>query len=1243
VGSKKANVKAIFCAAIEKESSAQRSAYLDEACRGDKQLRADVEALLKAHYEGKSLLDKPVLGPDVTLGDSPLTEGPGTRIGRYKLLQLIGEGGFGVVYMAEQQKPIRRRVALKIIKLGMDTKQVIARFEAERQALAMMEHPNIAKVLDAGATETGRPYFVMELVKGIPITEYCDKNNLDTRQRLELFIEVCKAIQHAHQKGIIHRDIKPTNVMITLHDGKPVPKIIDFGIAKATQQRLTEKTLFTEYKRFIGTPAYMSPEQAEISGLDVDTRSDIYSLGVLLYELLTGGTPLEAEKLRSAAYDEMCRMIRETEPPKPSTRLSTLGDALADIAKHRDIQPAGLRKLIRGDLDWIVMKTLEKDRTRRYETANELAMDIGRHLRDEPITAGPPSTVYQLRKFVRRHRTGVMFGLLVAAALLIGLCLATVGFIQANREKERTQAALAQAEANFKLAREAVDELTRAADQQLSGAPAGHQVGRRLLEKAQVFHGRFLEKRRDEPAAREQAGQAYRHLAKIHEALGEYKEAEQAYRRAIDVFEKLAEDFPEIARHQVCIVHAMDNLDDSLEALGRHKEAAETRTALRDMATGLVRRFPHDTLCRRVLVEEFRRQGSRQYYEDAIALFEDLLADHPSCRYELATLLIYFGTFLKGDGRLEEAREAKQKAETIRQELVALLPRLPSETRRLHLGLSGQADYKVRIKQVGKYQLYVRSARHDGASNSFYAWIEELADGPGGTIADWYMCITRGRGADFAKSWKGTAHFERVVLEVRDRGPAVWQIAAPGDYTITFAPRKDGVAIDAFMFQLASLPAPQGDGPEESPMTKEKVFLSSDGRVVVEAEHFADRTPLECSWLVVPGEDGGDTAHINFRGTGYVQALPDMSPSPRQWEILTYKGDTQSDLKQWERAVADYSEAISMKPDYFPAWTGRGRAYLGLGRWDEAIADFSKAIELDPNHFDPWHGCADAYMNMEQWDKALADYSKAIELSPDGRSAWEAWEERFAVHLELGQADKGLAEISEAISLSPDDPWLYGHRASAYEMLGQWDKVLANISKAISLEPDNAHWWCWRAEIYSNMKRWDEAIADYSKAVELSPYYWWPLDGFAWLLATGPNHLRNPARAVELATRAVQRVPGDGSMWGTLGVAYYRTGRWEEALEALLKSVELTPVEDATATILFLAMAHHQLGQAEEARQQYEQAADWMEQNQTDDDNLFSAFAEATELLGVKEETAANEEEVVPEKTEGRGQRTEDK
>ena len=426
------DVNLVLLEAVEKATAEERAAYLDEVCRDDPALRAELESLLVAHDKAGGFLDVPVLESNVSPASSPLSEGPGTVIGRYKLLERIGEGGMAVVYMAEQEQPIRRKVALKIIKLGMDTRQVIARFEAERQALAMMDHPNIAKVLDAGATETGRPYFVMELVTGVSITKYCDKNSLSTKDRLALFVQVCNAVQHAHQKGIIHRDLKPSNVMVTQRDGLPAPKVIDFGIAKATNQKLTEKTLFTRYAHIIGTPAYMSPEQAELSDLDIDTRTDIYSLGVLLYELLTGTPPFGEEELRKAGYLEMQRIIREEEPTKPSTKLSTLGETLTDVAKHRGSTPDLLRKAIRGDLDWIVMKALEKARDRRYDNASALAMDVQRHLKNEPILAGSPGMLYRLQKFACRHRSHLATATVVTV-LAAGLAVTAIKYRHTSR------------------------------------------------------------------------------------------------------------------------------------------------------------------------------------------------------------------------------------------------------------------------------------------------------------------------------------------------------------------------------------------------------------------------------------------------------------------------------------------------------------------------------------------------------------------------------------------------------------------------------------------------------------------------------------------------------------------------------------------------------------------------------------------------------------------------------------------
>ncbi len=485
------DLKTIFNEALLRQAGLERQAFLDQTCGGDAKLRAQVESLLQALLSAGNFLDStpgpaevtqvadfqvaPAAGtldqtaepaPTTRLEGTGLVEGPGAVIGPYKLLQSIGEGGMGTVFMAEQEKPTRRKVALKVIKPGMDTRHVIARFEAELQALALMDHPHIARVLDAGATAKGRPFFVMELVRGVPITEYCDKNHLTPQERLALFIPVCQAIQHAHQKGIIHRDIKPSNVLVTLYEGKPEAKVIDFGVAKAIEQRLNERTMFTEFGAIVGTLEYMSPEQAEMGQLDIDTRSDVYSLGVLLYELLTGSTPLEKAKLRQAAYTEILWRIRDEEPPKPSTRLSDSHDALPSISAQRRTEPARLSKLVRGDLDWIVMKALDKDRSRRYETASGFARDIQRFLDGDAVEAIPPSARYKLGKFAQKHRVGLAIagafaGLLVAATLVsAGLAY------RANKERLRADRALkaaTAAEAEARTQRVRAEEREKAA------------------------------------------------------------------------------------------------------------------------------------------------------------------------------------------------------------------------------------------------------------------------------------------------------------------------------------------------------------------------------------------------------------------------------------------------------------------------------------------------------------------------------------------------------------------------------------------------------------------------------------------------------------------------------------------------------------------------------------------------------------------------------------------------------------
>jgi serine/threonine protein kinase len=525
-------VEALFEKAL-KFRPEERAAFLTGACGADKELRARVEELLRAHANtGEFLPTNP--GPQKTMVLS-ISEQPGDRIGRYKILQQIGEGGCGVVYMAEQQEPVRRRVALKVIKLGMDTKSVIARFEAERQALALMEHPNIAKVLDAGATETGRPFFVMELVRGIKITDYCDEAKLSTRERLDLFIQVCSAIQHAHQKGIIHRDLKPSNILVTINDGAPVPKVIDFGIAKATTgQQLTDKTLFTAYEQFIGTPAYMSPEQAVMTSLDIDTRSDIYALGVLLYELLTGRTPFDPKELLQSGFDEMRRTIREVEPARPSTRLSTMMEAdLTSVAQRRHLDAPRLIHLLRGDLDWIVMKALEKDRSRRFETANALAMDIQRHLSNEPVTARPPSSFYRFQKLVRRNKTAFAAVGAVMAALVLGLGGSLYMYAQ---QKQALRRAIAAENEQAELRRKA--EAGLAAEKEL----------REQSELSEVYleAGQLLSKRKWDEAERVMRGVgAYSGSGPIYSVLGQVRAMQGRWDAAITNFTFTAEALPE--------------------------------------------------------------------------------------------------------------------------------------------------------------------------------------------------------------------------------------------------------------------------------------------------------------------------------------------------------------------------------------------------------------------------------------------------------------------------------------------------------------------------------------------------------------------------------------------------------------------------------------------------------------------------------------------------------------------------
>jgi eukaryotic-like serine/threonine-protein kinase len=664
-------VQAVFALAVAHSIPDERACVLDRECRGDAELRRRVEELLWSHDDTDNFFSDPILDSakvagatviqspdggaakqtaDFTLDDTPQPSGEsdrsvtldtrdtpfplpvttaiGMRIGPYKLLEKIGEGGMGTVYMAEQEIPVRRRVALKIVKLGMDSEPVIARFEAERQALAMMDHPNIAKVLDAGATATGRPFFVMELVHGVPITEFCDRNQMAPRQRLELFVLVCQAIQHAHQKGIIHRDIKPSNILVTHYDGQPVPKVIDFGIAKATDQRLTDRTMFTQFGSIIGTLEYSSPEQAEMSALGVDTRSDIYSLGVVLYELLTGTTPLEHHKLMGRACSEILHRIRDEEPPKPSTRLRELQDALESISAQRNTEASRLPRLVRGELDWIVMKALEKDRTRRYESASNFARDIQRYLHGDAVEAGPPAAGYRLRKFVRKHSVAMTTVAGFATLLILGATISTWQAILARRAEVRAIAESANAR---RAEAEAKVVLNFFADRVLAAArPEGQEGGlgkdvtvRRAIDAAEPkIAAAFPDQPIVEASVRSVLGTTYHYLGEPARALSQY---ERAWKLRQDM---LGPDHSDTLSSQNALglaYQAAGKLDKAIPLLSR---------TLAARAGTLGREHPDSITSAKNLAMALRDAGQ---WNEAIELFERTLSvetarlgpDHP--------------------------------------------------------------------------------------------------------------------------------------------------------------------------------------------------------------------------------------------------------------------------------------------------------------------------------------------------------------------------------------------------------------------------------------------------------------------------------------------------------------------------------------------------------------------------------------------------------------------------------------
>jgi tetratricopeptide (TPR) repeat protein len=717
----------LFTQALARTDPAERAAFLDQACAGNPDLRRRLDALLAGHAQADSPLDRPPAGPagdagspdrpeavptgaygpeaatgadgDAPAGQArPPAAGPGTVIaGRYTLLEVIGEGGMGSVYLASQAEPVKRQVALKLIKTGMDSQAVLARFDAERQALALMDHPNIARIYDGGLTPSGQPFFVMELVHGVPLTQYCDSHRLTIDARLGLFASVCQAVQHAHQKGVIHRDLKPGNVLVAEVDGRPTPKVIDFGVAKATEQKLTELSL-ADAGAVVGTPAYMSPEQADPAAMDVDTRTDVYALGVMLYELLAGSTPIDGKQFKRGAILEMLRMVREVEPPRPSTRLST-AEALPNIAASRSTEPGKLAKLLRGELDWVVMKALEKDRSRRYETANGLARDVQRYLADEVVEARPPSRGYRLRKFVKRNKGQVVAASLVLLALVGGVVGTTIGLLQATAAAAREKAAR-EREATQRTAAEKARDRTRDVLDAMVSDVTGDSLAtqkaisaeqKKFLQSVLGYYREFAGENPDDERSRARHAEAAFRVGMIESRLGRKEEAAAAFRIARDGSASLAADFPAVPDYRKDLAASHNNLGLLLADLGQRAAAAEQYRKALAIDEKLAADFPAVPDYRRDLAKSHnnlgllladlgQRAAAEEQYRKALAIFEKLAADFPAVpdyRSALALSHNNLGVLLGGLGQ-RGAAEQFRKGLAILEKLATDFPAVPA-------------------------------------------------------------------------------------------------------------------------------------------------------------------------------------------------------------------------------------------------------------------------------------------------------------------------------------------------------------------------------------------------------------------------------------------------------------------------------------------------------------------------------------------------------------------------------------
>jgi serine/threonine protein kinase/WD40 repeat protein len=1306
VGATQAEVKNIFGQAMALSAPEARAAYLQRACAGDAALRAEIDSLLQAERDAGSFLGERKLYSDGTVDQPTLSERPGTIIGPYKLLEQIGEGGFGVVFMAEQQQPMRRKVAVKVLKPGMDTRQVVARFEAERQALALMDHPHIAHVLDGGETASGRPYFVMELVRGIPITEFCDQNQLSVRERLGLFLSVCQAVQHAHQKGIIHRDLKPTNLLVTMHDDEAVVKVIDFGIAKATGQQLTDKTLFTNFAQMMGTPLYMSPEQAQMSGLDVDTRSDIYSLGVLLYELLTGSTPFDKERLRTATYDEVRRIIREEEPPRPSRRFSPLAHDADRVSSRRQSDPQGLSRLFRGELDWIVMKALEKNRNHRYETASAFAADVERYLRDEPVQACPPLPGYRLRKFVRRNRGPVLAAALVLLALVAGVIGTTWGMLRATEARadavnEATQKE--QALEHTQVALAAARQSERAADLRLFESYLAQARATRLSRRAgQRFESLDALKRATQlartlglPAAK---FQELRNAAIAALALPDLYLTRpwNAYpaNTSFD-FDEAHAVYARTDRQGSCSIRRVAD-DTELHRLPAPGGPARTWLS-RDGRFVALHHWPKrldlwkldEVPARRLLSEkrvqfvDFRRDNQQialAYQDGAIGLFE-----LPSCR-QLSRLA--------HDTAAREVAIALHPTEplvavcsypnTLVQvrdvgtgKVVASLPQVTRPNAIAwhpggHTLAVGYAEgHQVRLYDCSTWQAYrtletgqaVDAMEFDHAGNrlaitGWSSFVELFDVGTGqklmttpptpntlrfsrddqrlaggvqdGKLGIWQVCDGREYRTLIRKALPEKQEYRSVAVSPDGRllaaamtdGFGLWDLERGSE--LAFIPtddRNNSVLFEAsgallthaatglsrwpIVRELNAAGELSIGPPEPLPLPRgHDLSQSRDGRVIVTcARTVAAEQVYAGGWIL---HTDRPNQPIRLDADADVHAIT-VSPDGR-WVVTVAFGEK---AKIWDacdgRLVKELSDGAAGFPRFSPD-----------GCWLATALDGGRLFAVETWKPGPRMGGSGVFAPDSKL-MAVANSASTIRLVD------------LATRRELATLEDSNSDWPYLPIFSPDGTKLISYQVKGIHI---WDlRLLRQHLAEMGLD--------WEAPPYppadagsqtagplkvqlhlggaAAVARTRHAIAQYRRAVEASPESAAACNNLAWAYLTAPEALRDSKVALPLAEKAMRLAPSAVSR-NTLGLAYYRAGRYREAVETLRPNLVQQEDKGLAFDLYLLAMSHHRLGDLSQARDYLAMAVRWTTAERglgaAADEELQMFRAEAEELLG---------------------------